>query len=479
MAKLIEQLESVVGAGHVLSSEQVSQRATHFWDPSPMKGLALVQPANTDEVSQILKICSAHHQPVVAHGGVTGLADGEKSTEKDVILSLERMHDIESLDTVNRTMTVQAGCVLQTVQQAATDAGLFYGLDLGARGSCTIGSNIATNAGGLSVLRYGMTREQIIGLEVVLADGTILSSLNTLMKDNTGYDLKQLFIGSEGTLGIVTRAVLRLRTDTPNCNTALVSFTNFEQVTAALAHITRELNSNLNAVEILWNDYYRLSTNPQIAGSTRSPMRVDAFAYAIIETRGTQQKTDQLQFIQALETAIENNLIDDAVIAKSEKERAEIWRIRENVDLTLRHQPLFIYDISVRIDEMQNYLNEIRTVLRQRWPDVIVYAYGHLADNNLHVSIAPEPHNFINDTGQQPVKIQSYNATQREWYEHCNQVVFERLSKLGGSISAEHGIGMLKKHYLRYSRSPEEISTMQLLKHTLDPLNILNPGKVC
>ncbi len=479
MADLIEQLETIVGRGHVLSAEQVSQRATHFWDPSPMQALALVRPASTDEVSQILKICSAHRQPVVTHGGVTGLADGEKSTNKDVILSLERMQEIESVDTVNRTMTVQAGCVLQTVQQAATDAGLFYGLDLGARGSCTIGGNISTNAGGLSVLRYGMTREQILGLEVVLADGTILSSLNKMMKDNSGYDLKQLFIGSEGTLGIVTRAVLRLRPDTPTCNTALVSFDNFEQVTATLAHITRALNANLNAFEILWNDYYRLSTNPQITGSTRSPMSVDAFAYAIIESRGAHEESDQLQFMQALEAAMENNLITDAVIAKSENERAEIWSIRENVDLTLRHQPLFIYDISLPIDQMQTYLDEIRTVLRQDWPDVIVYAYGHLADNNLHVTIAPEPQNFINDPGQQPVKIQSYDATQREWYEHCNRVVFERLSKLGGSISAEHGIGMLKKQYLPYSRSAEEISTMQLLKRSLDPENILNPGKVC
>ncbi len=479
MTELITQLEAIVGSANVLNPEQVAQRAKHFWDPSPMVALALVRPADTNEVSQVLKICSEHKQPVVTHGGVTGLVDGEKSNHKEIILSLERMQSIESIDPVNRTMTVQAGCVLQTVHEAATDAGLFYGLDLGARGSCTIGGNISTNAGGLSVLRYGMTREQILGLEVVLADGTILSSLNKMIKNNAGYDLKQLFIGSEGTLGVVTRAVLRLRPDTPTCNTAIVAFDNFDQVTATLDHITRTLNTNLNAFEILWNDFYHLSTNPDINGSTRAPLANDSFAYAIIEARGANEASDQQLFIQAMEAAIENALIADAVIAKSESERAEIWNIRENVDLTLRHQPLFIYDISLPINHMQTYLDEVRSTLQKDWPEVIVYAYGHLADNNLHVTIAPQPKNYINDPQQQPVKIQAFNDTQRVWYEQCNKTVFEPLAKLGGSISAEHGIGLLKKQYLKYSRTPEEIRVMQLLKKSLDPHNLLNPGKVC
>ncbi|MEM7259988.1 MAG: FAD-binding oxidoreductase, partial [Pseudomonadota bacterium] len=322
-------------------------------------------------------------------------------------------------------------------------------------------------------------REQVLGLEVVLADGTILGGLNTMMKNNTGYDLKQLFIGSEGTLGVITRAVLRLRPDTPTCNTALVCFDHFDQVTATLQHMTRALNANLNAFEIIWNDFYHLATNPDIQGSTRAPLPADAFAYAIIESRGAHEESDQLQFMQALETAIAKEIITDAVIAKSDNERAEIWSIRENVDLTLRHQPLFIYDISLPIDKKQSYNDDKRTVLREDWPNVIVYAYGHLADNNLHVTIAPQPQNFINDPGRQPVKIQSYNQVQKDWYEHCNQVVFERLSQLGGSISAEHGIGLLKKQYLTYSRSWEEINTMQLLKKTLDPNHLLNPGKVC
>lgn len=478
MTNLIEKLKTIVGANHVIDSTGVAERATHFWDPSPMQAMALVKPNSTEEVSQVLKACSEAGQSVVTHGGVTGLADGEKSTTGDIVLSMERMREIESVDAVNRTMTVQAGCILQSVHTAATDAGLLYGLDLGARGSCTIGGNISTNAGGLSVLRYGMTRDQILGLEVVLADGTILSSMNKMIKNNAGYDLKQLFIGSEGTLGVVTRAVLRLRSGTPTRNTAIVAFDNFDQVTGTLAHISKSLNANLNAFEIIWNDFYKLSTNPDVQGSARAPLADNSFAYAIIEARGSHEEPDQELFIQSLENAIEQNLISDAAIAQSESEAAEIWKIRENVDLTLRHRPLFVYDISLPINSMQEYLDSIRAKLRTLWPDVIVYAYGHLADNNLHVTIAPQPDNFIKNPNEETVNIQSFNDTETEWYEQCNTVVFEPLTELGGSISAEHGIGLLKKKYLHYSRTADEIQTMQLLKKSLDPDNILNPGKI-
>ena len=207
------------------------------------------------------------------------------------------MNSIESVDAVNRTMTVQAGCILQTIHEAANDAGLLYGVDLGARGSCTIGGNISTNAGGLSVVRYGMTRDQILGLEAVLADGTIITSLNSLIKNNSGYDLKQLFIGSEGTLGVVTRAVLKLRPATPSRNTAIVAFENFSQVTETLAEVSHHLNSNLNAFEIIWNEFYLLSTDPDTTGTSRAPLNNDYYAYAIIESRGTSIEADSQQSV--------------------------------------------------------------------------------------------------------------------------------------------------------------------------------------
>ncbi len=478
MTDIIEKLKSIVGNSHVLSASEVAERATHFWDPSPMVAKALVKPATTSEVSKVLKACFDSNQSVVTHGGVTGLADGDKSTDKDIILSLERMNAIESVDAVNRTMTVQAGCVLQSIHEAANGVGLLYGVDLGARGSCTIGGNISTNAGGLSVLRYGMTRDQILGLEVVLADGTVITALNSLIKNNAGYDLKQMFIGAEGTLGIVTRAVLRLRPATPTRNTAIVAFDSFKQVTETLAHVSSHLNSNLNAFEIIWNDFYRLSTNPDTTGTSRAPLDSDYYAYAIIESRGASLEADSQQFQDTFETLLERELIADAVIAKSDSEQQDIWQIRENVDLTLRHKPVFDYDISLPINHMADYVEEITLNTRKKWPNAVVFAYGHLADCNLHISISPTPENFIHDTNKQAVKIHSYSERDTEWNQIVNKIVFEPLVAIGGSVSAEHGIGLLKKKHLHYSRNEAEISAMQLLKKSLDAKGILNPDKI-
>ena len=478
MTDIIKKLQSIVGSKHVLNATEVALRATHFWDSAPMIAKALVKPSDTTQVSEVLKACFDANQSVVTHGGVTGLADGEKSTSNDIVLSLERLNTIETVDAVNRTMTVQSGCILQTIHEAANDAGLMYGVDLGARGSCTIGGNISTNAGGLSVLRYGMTRDQILGLEVVLADGTVITSLNSLIKNNTGYDLKHLFIGSEGTLGVVTRAVLRLRPATPTRNTAIVAFDNFTQVTGTLAHVSRSLNANLNAFEIIWNDFYCLSTNPDISGTSRAPLGRNYYAYAIVESRGVSPDADNQQFQNTLESLLEKELISDAVIAQSETEQKDIWQIRENVDLSLRHKPLFVYDISLPVNNMDEYVDQLTTSIKAHWPDAVVHAYGHLADCNLHISVAPKPENFIYDTREQTVNIQSYTEEETEWYETVNRIVFEPLTSIGGSISAEHGIGLLKKKYLHYSRNNEEIAAMQLLKRSLDPKGILNPGKI-
>jgi len=478
MSDLISELRRLIGAEHVLDQAEVAQRASHFWDSSPLQAQALVKPADTLEVSAVMKACHKVGQSVVTHGGKTGLVDGEKSTSTDIVLSLERMYKIESVDVAGRTIVVQAGCVLQHVQEKAQQHDLLYGLDLGARGSCTIGGNIATNAGGLSVLRYGMTREQVLGLEAVLADGTVLSSMNALMKNNAGYDLKQLFIGSEGTLGVVTRAVLRLRPNTPSVNTALLAFDNFEQVSQTLAQLTANLNSQLNAFEIIWNPFYRLSTNKNIKGSTRAPLSNQYALYAIAESQGSNSEADRTIFTQSLERAMQDGKIIDAVIAQSEKERGEIWTIRENVDLILRHQPAFIYDISIPIVSMESYVNNIEQQLKSHWPEVVVYAYGHLADSNLHIAVAPIPSQYAYNTEGKNVETPILNDEQQQWYSVCNKIMFEPLSQLGGSISAEHGIGLLKKSYLHYSRTDEEIATMRLLKKALDPKCILNPGKI-
>lgn len=292
---LIDTLEGIVGEQHLLSALQVQERATHFWDSTPLVAKALVRPANTLETSQVLKACHDAGQSVVTHGGVTGLVDGNHSTSSDIILSLERQKDIEVLDTVGCTVTVQAGAILQTVQLAAADVGLQLGIDLGARGSCTIGGNVATNAGGLSVLRYGMMREQVLGLEAVLADGTIISSMNRLLKNNTGYDLKQLFIGSEGTLGIVTRVVLRLRAATPQVDTALLAFDKFSDVTSTLSELSTALNGTLDAFEIIWQRFYRLNTDPDRTDTLRAPLSRDYPVYAIVEAKSAVSEPDAME----------------------------------------------------------------------------------------------------------------------------------------------------------------------------------------
>ena len=463
---LLAELVSVVGSAHVLTGNQVSDRATHFWDSTPLSAKAIVRPANTAETSAVLKLCHAASQVVVTHGGITGLVDGNLSTAADIVLSLERQNTIEAIDDKGRTMVVQAGTILQNVQEAAAAANLQFGLDLGARGSCTIGGNISTNAGGLSVLRYGMTREQVLGLEVVMADGTVLSSMNQMMKNNAGYDLKHLFIGSEGTLGVITRAVLRLRPATPHVNTALLAFASFDQVTELLGELSAALNSTLDAFEVIWQPFYQLNTNAAIEGTSAAPLAASYPVYAIVETRSTDEESGQHQFQDALEQSMNNGFIQDAVIAQSEKERANIWHIREHIDIALQHNPVFVYDISLPIADMNHYVDQTISTLEQRWPGVIVYVYGHLADGNLHVLVAPPTEQALDE------------ATKTEWQSHSNEIVYGPLQTLGGSISAEHGIGLTKKAYLAYSRTPEEIALMRTLKQTLDPVGILNPGKI-
>lgn len=467
--QLLSTLRNIVGVAHVLDSQQVSQRATHFWDSSPLQARALVRPANTIETSEVLKACYQANQVVVTHGGVTGLVDGNRSTCNDIILSLERQQHIEAIDPVGKNMRVQAGAKLQAVQEHAAQAGLQIGLDLGARGSCTIGGNVATNAGGLSVLRYGMMREQVLGLEAVLSDGTIISSMNSMMKNNAGYDLKQLFIGSEGTLGIITRVVLRLRTDTPQISTALLGFESFANVTNTLAHLDNALNGTLDAFEVIWNPFFQLNTNPARNDTARAPLSRDYPIYAIVESRSANSTTQTDLLQTALETCLAQGDIIDAAIAQSKAEAANIWHIREHIDIALEPDPIFVYDVSLPISEMESYVNELHVELSKIWPHLQLYVYGHLADGNLHVLVAPsETEQMLDDN----------NTIREQWQAQSNQLVYGPLQAFGGSISAEHGIGLTKKPYLSLSRNDQEIELMQLLKKTLDPKNILNPGKV-
>ena len=455
MDAIHEQLIALLGPSGVVESPSIS--AVGNWRGHPYNSPLLLRPETTEQVAAILRLCNQHQQAIVVHGGLSGMVGGTSSAGDEICLSLERMQKIESIDKLGRTMTVESGVRLQDVQEAAAAEDLFFALDLGARGSASIGGNIATNAGGNQVIRYGMAREQVLGLEVVLADGSILSSMNHLLKNNAGYDLKQLFIGSEGTLGIVTKAVLRLRPAMPARNTALVATDQFDKLPRLLSHIESALGGKLSAFEAIWDSYYQLATQGPHLGAP--PLAQRHPYYALIESTGSDAEAEADVFLTALESALNAGLIDDAVLAKSEKEQDALWAIRDNIDSLAAIAPVIIFDVGLPIGAMEDYLKHIEAELKSQLGLTRLAVFGHLGDSNLHIVVGTETEDL-------------------DVYHRVEDILYAPLQALSGSISAEHGIGLEKKRYLHYSRNAEEIATMQLLKRTFDPNNILNPGKV-
>ncbi|HEY9546988.1 MAG TPA: FAD-binding oxidoreductase [Solimonas sp.] len=456
MSKIFETLQAALGADVVIDAARAAERASSYWDPSPMRAAALVRPRTTADLSAALKICDGAKQKIVTQGGLTGCVQGATSDPDTVIVSLEKMNVIEAIDTIGRTATVQAGVTLQALQEAAREHGLIFPVDLGARGSCTIGGNVATNAGGINVIRYGMMRARVLGLEAVLADGTVISSMNRMLKNNAGYDLKQLFIGSEGTLGVVTRVVVRLEEATSSRNSALVALTGFDEVTQLLKRLQRTLGGQLSAFEVMWGDYFRDVTEP---GFHRAPMDRHYPYYVMLEAEGANADADNAQFMAVMEQALADGLVADAVIPQSDTELRALWEIRENFTALYRRQPIFLYDVSLPIRDMPAYVTEVQARLKRRWPASRCDVIGHIGDGNLHFFVNP-------------------GCEGEHLHEQSDEDVYAPLKPIGGSISAEHGIGTEKRHHLAISRSDDEIALMLLLKKTMDPNNILNPGKV-
>jgi FAD/FMN-containing dehydrogenase len=346
MSNILEQIEGIVGAPRLLQSDVVAERPTSFWNIAPMQAKAIVYPSGTDEVAAIMRCCSENGQTVITHGGLTNCVAAAEPTTADIVVSLARMNRIVEIDPVGGTAVVEAGAILQNVQDTVAGEGLYFPLDLGARGSCTIGGNIATNAGGMNVLRYGMMRNLVLGLEAVLADGTVVSSMNRMLKNNAGYDLKQLFIGTEGTLGIVTQAVLRVFPQPASRQNALVALQSFDQVTNFLACLQQQLAGGLSAFEIMWGDYFAAVTGP---GGHRAPMQRDHAFYVALQAEGGD---DVERFERVLAEAMEKRIIIDAVLPKSEAEVRAIWTIREDFEGILEPEPVYLYDVSLPIREM-------------------------------------------------------------------------------------------------------------------------------
>jgi FAD/FMN-containing dehydrogenase len=426
-------------------------------EPHPSWPDIVLKPASTEQVSEILRLCSAAGQPLIPWAGKTGLVDSLNETGAGEIgLSLERMNSIEEIDEVNRTCTVQAGCILQMAVEACEEQGFLLPLDMGARGSATIGGNVATNAGGNRVIRYGMMRDLVLGLEVVLADGTVVSNLNKMIKNNTGYDLKQWFIGSEGTLGIITRAVIRLRPLPRSQNTALVACNDFDSVSRLLGWLDANTAGTLSAFECMWPFFYEWVTRE---GSLHSPPLPQGYPfYVLVETLGSNPEEDLERFEAVLADAFEQELLVDAVIAKSDAERHAIWEIRDDVLGFFELGPMALFDISVTVDKMPEFVAGVEAFMDEV-PDPINVTFGHLGDSNLHLMLGTRD-------------IESFDKVQIE------SAVYSLIEKFGGSVSAEHGVGVLKREHLACSRSEEELRLMYAMKHMLDPGNILNPNKI-
>jgi FAD/FMN-containing dehydrogenase len=452
--ELIERLRAIVDEKGLLTGADVRARNPGVF-MTEIGADAIVRPTTTEQVSQILAVCHEARQPVVVHGGMSGWVRATQTRPGEIALSLERMNRIEDVDPTNRTAIVQAGVILETFQDHVEQFGLMFPLDLGGRGSCQLGGNASTNAGGMRVLRYGMMREQVLGVEAVLADGRVVSSLNRMLKNNTGYDLKQLFIGTEGSLGVITRLVLRLREQPTSSNTALVCAGSFDQIARLLRHMDGALGGLLSAFELVDNSFYRVNT---AAGRHSPPLPEDKPYYAIIETLGSDQERDTLLFHEALEQAAEHGLLDDAVLASSERERAAIWSIREDLEHIVHDfQPFYAFDVSLPVGDMEAYMAEVTALLKAQFPDGSIAFLGHVGDGNLHIAIG------------------AGGPDDREVVEAC---VYEPLRPIKGSVSAEHGIGLEKKQWLSVSRSPAECALMRELKALLDPRDILNPGKI-
>lgn len=450
----IARLENIVGHGHLLKGSDVFSRWPGYGVGNLDAGL-LIRPSSTEQVAGCVRVCNDFAIPIVVHGGLTGLVQGCKSAPGQLILSTERLNQIHGVDVERRLIDVGAGVKLQRAQTAAAGAGLHVGIDIGSRGSCTIGGNVATNAGGSRVVRYGMTRSQIAGLEVVLADGAVISETTGLIKNNTGFDLKQLFIGTEGICGIVTRVLVRLEAaPTTNC-AALLAFDRYDDALRFYEKARAELNNQISAVEVMWSEYYSAVCQDRLAGKP-PPLAADWPIFVLFEVesidKGAHAEAAMRDFLGETET------ISNGVIAKSGAEAARFWEIRDGSDSIERLYPaVYSFDVSLNPSDFTNYIEDVKVRLASYGDTCSLYSFGHMADGNIHFMVGCQ-------------------STDPSLHRSINNAVYDPLSRyFSSSISAEHGIGIEKAPHMSRSRPPQQLALMGALKRTLDPKGLLNP----
>ncbi len=458
MPSIIDVLNAAIGQDRVLTGAAIGQRYSSDWTGiGRARPLAVVLPQSVNEVCVVLQVCNQWGQTVVPQGGMTGLAGGAVPGENDLCLSLERLRGIEEIDKSAATMTVLAGTNLQTVQEAAAQAGFEFPIDMGSRGSCQIGGVLATNAGGIRVIQSGTARENVVGLEVVLADGSVLSSMSKMTKNNTGYDLKHWFIGSEGTLGVITRTVLRLRPKPFGRHTALCALADYRSVVELLGKFRNAFGVELAAFEIMWPDFFDFGV--EVARAKVSPFERRHALYALVEQTTLNSNDVGNRFTEVLNDAADSGTILDAAVAHSSGERKAFWEIREcPAEFPSRMSPIN-FDVSVPAADIGCFVSDCKAMLSSFGPRQRSLFFGHLGDSNLHVTVDEN----------------SIPGVPRHALERA---LYALVGRYRGSISAEHGIGLLKREYLHHSRTPSELRAMWAIKKALDPKGILNPGKV-
>ncbi len=467
MNHLIELLRPIVGAANVLTGDDLGAWETDWRKRERGKALAVVRPGTTKEVAAAVRACVAAGVSIVPQGGNTGLVAGSTpdASGTQVVLSLQRMHAVRAIDSANLTVTVEAGCVLQTLQETVEKAGFLFPLSLAAEGSCTIGGNLGTNAGGTQVVRYGNTRELCLGLEVITAQGEVWDGLTGLRKDNTGYDLRDLFIGSEGTLGVITAATMKLYPLPSAQLTAWAAVPSLDAAVTLLGLAHQHLGAGLTGFEVMGQ--FALSLVAGHFPQQRIPLFRDTPYCVLLENSDHESEAHaRAQFERLLEVALENGCVSDTVIAENLTQAHQLWHIRESIPMAQAEEGLNIkHDISVAVSRIPEFVRVTDALLEREIPGVRLVNFGHLGDGNLHYNVqAPEGGDAVVFLREQEARI--------------NTLVFDSVQAFDGSISAEHGVGSLKVDKLEHHKSPVALAMMRSIKRALDPQNLMNPGRV-
>ena len=463
---LLSELRATLGDATVLSDSDLSAWEVDWRKRAQGRALAVIRPASTAEVAAVVRACWAHGVSIVPQGGNTGLVGGSipDSSGTQVVLSLARMNRVRAIDAANLTMTVEAGCVLQAAQEAAAAAGLLFPLSLAAEGSCTIGGNLGTNAGGTQVLRYGNARELCLGLEVVTAAGEIWDGLTGLRKDNTGYDLRDVLIGSEGTLGVITAATLKLYPQPAAVTTALAAVATLEAAVALLQLAQARLGAGLTGFEVM--NAFSLDLVRRHFPALRQPLGRAPWTVLLEQSATESAEHAGALFEGLLQTALERELISDAAVASSLEQSKSMWHLRESIPLAQSLEGANIkHDIALPISAVAGFVESTDAALQRAFPGIRLVDFGHLGDGNLHYNVqAPDGVGALDFVAANEARV--------------NDLVYDAVAACGGSFSAEHGIGRIKREQLARRKSPVALQLMRAIKAALDPANVMNPGRV-